>query len=144
MAGVLDGEVGRDSGLRVGDEIIAIEKEPTEAVLARRAKFVSASTPQALRRTLLWRLLSGAQNSKLRVTVRGGADAAPREIELSPKLSLYEFYDLYLQRMRKTLPVYSVLPSGFGYVNLSLLQIADIDKMFETIRGTPATIFDHA
>ena len=35
-----------------------------------------------------------------------------------------------------------VLPSGFGYVDLARLEAGDVDKMFDTIRNTPAVIFD--
>ena len=35
-----------------------------------------------------------------------------------------------------------VLPSGFGYVDLARLQRGDVDKMFDTIKNTPAVIFD--
>jgi C-terminal processing protease CtpA/Prc len=35
-----------------------------------------------------------------------------------------------------------VLPSGVGYVDLDRLQAGEVDKMFETIKGTPAVIFD--
>ena len=35
-----------------------------------------------------------------------------------------------------------VLPSGYGYVDLDRLQAGEVDKMFETIKETPAVIFD--
>ena len=35
-----------------------------------------------------------------------------------------------------------VLPSGFGYVDLARLQAGEVDKMFDTIKNTPAVIFD--
>jgi C-terminal processing protease CtpA/Prc len=34
------------------------------------------------------------------------------------------------------------LPSGYGYVDLARLQAGEVDKMFETIKSTPAVIFD--
>ena len=38
--------------------------------------------------------------------------------------------------------MFTVLPSGFGYVDLPRLTIAEVDKMFETIKSAPAVIFD--
>ena len=35
-----------------------------------------------------------------------------------------------------------MLPSGHGYVDLDRLQVGEVDKMFDTIKGTPAVIFD--
>jgi C-terminal processing protease CtpA/Prc len=35
-----------------------------------------------------------------------------------------------------------VLASGFGYVDLDRLQVGEVDKMFEMIKGTSAVIFD--
>jgi len=34
------------------------------------------------------------------------------------------------------------LPSGVGYVDLDRLQAGEVDKMFDTIKATPAVIFD--
>ena len=39
-------------------------------------------------------------------------------------------------------PIVQVLPSGYGYVDLDRLQAGEVDKMFETIKDTPAVIFD--
>jgi C-terminal processing protease CtpA/Prc len=38
--------------------------------------------------------------------------------------------------------VFTVLPSGYGYIDLSRLTVAEVDKMFEAIKNTPAAIFD--
>jgi hypothetical protein len=34
------------------------------------------------------------------------------------------------------------LPSGYGYADLTRLQVADVPKMFDTIKDTKAVIFD--
>jgi C-terminal processing protease CtpA/Prc len=44
--------------------------------------------------------------------------------------------------LKRSTPVVEVLPSGFGYVDLARLQAGEVDKMFETIKNTPAVIFD--
>jgi len=46
------------------------------------------------------------------------------------------------QLLERSTPVMQVLPSGFGYADLDRLQAGEVDKMFETIKGTPAVIFD--
>jgi C-terminal processing protease CtpA/Prc len=38
--------------------------------------------------------------------------------------------------------VYTVLPSGYGYIDLERLTTAEVDKAFDVIKNTPAVIFD--
>jgi C-terminal processing protease CtpA/Prc len=43
---------------------------------------------------------------------------------------------------QRTTPVVEALPSGYGYVDLARLQGGEVEKMFDTIKNTPAVIFD--
>ena len=39
-------------------------------------------------------------------------------------------------------PIYGVLPSGLGYMDLARLTPADVDKAFQAVAKTPGLIFD--
>ncbi len=39
-------------------------------------------------------------------------------------------------------PVFTVLPEGFGYMDLARLTVQEVDAAFEAIKNTPAVIFD--
>jgi C-terminal processing protease CtpA/Prc len=126
---------------KVGDVITAINGEPIEKFRENYARYTAASTPQALMRSIHRDLLRGQENSRVKLTLRG-ADGTTREVELTRSVGpqdarLMEFYN-----REKPLPVFTVLPSGYGYVDLSRLTVAEVNKMFETIKATPAVIFD--
>jgi len=126
--------------VKIGDVITAVNGEPIEKFRERYARYFPSSTPQALMRNMHYNLLRGQENSKLKLTVRG-IDGAIREVE-TPLFSGADPRFANVGKNQRTLPVFTVLPSGFGYVDLDRLQLADVDKMFETIKNTPATIFD--
>lgn len=125
--------------LKVGDVILSVDGEPVEKRREFLSRFVAASTPQALMRSVHSGLLRGQKDSVARLRVRGTGGEV-REVEAPRSLSVSD-RRLFVARQRST-PVVQVLPSGYGYVDLARLQGGEVDKMFETIKGTPAVIFD--
>jgi C-terminal processing protease CtpA/Prc len=120
--------------LRVGDVVLAIDGEDVSARRERLGEIFAASTPQALRWRVDGLLLTGAEGSDVLLTVRD-ADGTVR--------------DVTLRRTRmpdpdppRTLPVFGVLPEGFGYVDLARLTVPQVDEAFEAVGETPALIFD--
>ena len=125
--------------IKVGDVILSVDGEPVEKKREFLARYTAASTEQWLMRNVNGRLLFGPKDSVVKVQVRG-ASGEVRDVELVRSLS---FADPKLMNiLERTTPVMQVLPSGFGYVDLDRLQVGEIDKMFETIKGTPAVILD--
>jgi C-terminal processing protease CtpA/Prc len=127
--------------VKVGDVILAIDGEPIEKFRERYARYLPASTPQALMRNVHPGLLRGQENSKIKLTLRG-VNGSSRELEIARTISGLDPRWEKIVKERKLLPVFTVLPSGFGYVDLDRLEFGDVNKMFETIKDTPATIFD--
>src|SRR4029079_9701696 len=41
-----------------------------------------------------------------------------------------------------TTPVFGVLPSGFGFIDLTRLVVSQIDQAMEAVKNTPGLIFD--
>lgn len=128
-------------GLRVGDVIVSVDGKPISQLRARMASYTSGSTEQALMRDVHRSLLRGQKDSALVLGVRG-VDGRMREASLTRSVyandpRLYDFEG----RSRPT-PVYGLLKKGLGYVDLARLEAAQVDAMFEAIKGTPATIFD--
>jgi hypothetical protein len=128
-------------GLRVGDEIVAIDGEPIEAYRERLAAITAASTPQSLQRNIHYSIGYGPQGTAFHVRVRG-LDGAIREADVPRSvLGNDPRWNATLPTNRST-PVFGVLSNGFGYVDLQRLQQAQVDSMFTAIAGTRATIFD--
>jgi C-terminal processing protease CtpA/Prc len=85
------------------------------------------------------RLLLGPKDSVMKLRVQG-IDGEARDIELPRSETIMD--PKWAGLMERSTPVVQVLPSGYGYVDLDRLQAGEVDKMFETIKGTPAVIFD--
>lgn len=128
------------SPLKIGDVVLGVDGETVEKKREYLARYTAASTEQWLNRNVNGRLLFGPKDSVVKVKVRG-ASGEVRDVELVRSLSFAT--DPKLQAIfERTTPVIQVLSSGFGYVDLDRLQVGEIDKMFETIKGTPAVILD--
>lgn len=125
--------------IKVGDEVLAIDGEPVEKRREFLSRYIATSTPQWLMKHVHLRLLLGAKDSVAKVRVRDPKGEV-REVSVARSLSMME--PKLFQAMERSTPVIQVLPSGYGYVDLDRLQGADIGKMFDTIKDTPAVIFD--
>lgn len=130
-----------NTNIERGDVILAIDGEPIEKYRARFAVYQAASTNQALQFALHRNLLRGQKDTKMKLNVRG-LDGKTREVEVTRNIPYNDprwqkIYDL----SRKS-PVVEVLPTGYGYVDLVRLEVGEVDKMFETLKNTPAIIFD--
>jgi C-terminal processing protease CtpA/Prc len=126
--------------VKAGDVILTVDDEPVEKKREFLARYTSASTEQWLMRNVNGRLLFGPKDSVVKLKVRG-ASGEVRDVELVRSLSFAA--DPKLQTvLERTTPVIQVLPSGYGYVDLDRLQVGEVEKMFETIKGTPAVILD--
>ena len=125
--------------IKVGDVILNVDGEPVEKKRADVARYVASSTPQWLMRLVHFRLLLGQKDTIVKLRVRG-TDNQVREVELPRSQSIAD--PKLTAVLQRTTPIIQVLPSGFGYVDLARLPAADVDKMFDTIKNTPAVIFD--
>ena len=125
--------------IKVGDIILAIDGEPIEKKREFHARYTAASTPQWLMRGVHARLLLGPKDSVVKLKVQG-AGGEVRDVELTRSKTVMD--PKWAQLMERSTPVMQVLPNGYGYVDLDRLQAGEVDKMFETIKNTPAVIFD--
>jgi C-terminal processing protease CtpA/Prc len=125
--------------IKVGDVILTIDGEPVEKRRESLARYIASSTPQWLMRLVHFRLLFGPKDSVVNLRVQG-ADNQVREVALPRSQSIMD--PKLATVLQRTTPMIEVLPNGFGYVDLARLPAGDVDKMFDTIKNTPAVIFD--
>jgi C-terminal processing protease CtpA/Prc len=125
--------------IKVGDVVLSIDGEPVEKRREFLARYSAASTPQWSMRNVNGRLLLGPKDSIAKLKVQNLAGET-RDVELPRAQSITD--PKLFQLLERSTPVMQVLPSGFGYADLDRLQAGEVDKMFETIKGTPAVIFD--
>lgn len=125
--------------IKVGDVILAVDGEPIEKKREFVSRYIAASTPQWLMKGVHLRLLLGPKDSVAKLKVQGMSGEV-RDVELPRSQTIMD--PKWAGLMERSTPIIQVLPSGFGYVDLDRLQAGDVDKMFETIKNTPAVIFD--
>jgi C-terminal processing protease CtpA/Prc len=125
--------------LKTGDVVLSIDGEPVAQRREFFARITSASTPQALMANIHFHLLRGQKDSLAKITVRG-ADGKTRDVSIARTLARQD--PKIFDALRRTAPTVRILPGGFGYVDLERLTVADVDKMFETVKNAPAVIFD--
>jgi len=126
------------AGIALGDVVLAIDNEPVEARRERIAQLIPSSTPQALRRSVSGHLLRGPKGSVAQLRIRD-ADGREREVAM-PRTEPWR--STFFPPDRSAPAVYDVLPSGYGYIDLSRLELADVDKAMAAVERTPALIFD--
>ncbi len=125
-----------ESGLRVGDILLSVDGEESGARRARLARYLSASTPGRLANKIDIQFLLGPKSRPVALEVRG-ADGSIRRATL-PRTA----EGPAPRARRRTGRVYTVLPEGYGYVDLERLESEDVDAAFKTIRNTPGLILD--
>ncbi|HWS89868.1 MAG TPA: S41 family peptidase [Pyrinomonadaceae bacterium] len=126
--------------VKAGDVVLTVDGEPVEKRVEFLSRYTAASTPQALMRSVHLNLLRGQKDTSARLRVRG-TDGQTREVELPRSFGNADRAKLFAVMQRQT-PVVQVLPGGYGYADLARLQPGEVEKMFETVKGTPALIFD--
>jgi C-terminal processing protease CtpA/Prc len=125
-----------ESGLRLGDVVVFVDGEDAAVRRARLGRYLPASTPGRLEKKIDLQFLMGSKAGSATLEVRGENGAVrrvrvPRTVEGLPP-----------RNRARGGPVHSVLPEGYGYVDLRRLETADVGAAFETIRRTPGAIFD--
>jgi hypothetical protein len=114
--------LARRGGVQVGDVILSVDGEDVHARMRRLARYISASTPQALARIAAIRMTRGLAGTTVRLRVRR-AGGVVRELELtrSPDFEL----------TGRTGLLFRVLPGNIGYADLGRLPASQVDSMFD-------------
>jgi C-terminal processing protease CtpA/Prc len=133
ITGITDDSVRQASGLSVGDVIVSVDGEDVAKRRDRLGRIFAASTPQALQRRVHGVLLNGPEKSQFKLVARnkdGKVIEATLERTTRPL------------PVERKYPVFTVLPEGFGYMDLARLTVQEVDAAFEKVKNTPGLIFD--
>ena len=129
--------VQAESGLKVGDVITAIDGEPIVQLRNRLGRYISASTPQALRRDVDSLLLRGKVDSSVTLTVHNAPgerrDVVVKRLPTSQRRP----------RNQMTKPaVVAQLPEGYCYIDLDRFTQGDAAAARKVLEESPGVIFD--
>ncbi|MBL8148890.1 MAG: hypothetical protein JNN15_03060 [Blastocatellia bacterium] len=128
-------ESARTAGVEVGDVILKVDGEGVDTKIALYSKYLASSTPQGHMIRVLSRLLTGAEKSVLKLTVRDRNNQV-KDIDLVREARFNA------PKVDPKSPAYRILQQNIGYVDLSKLTISMVDAMFEALKDTKGIIFD--
>jgi len=131
---VADPEAAK-AGVSPGDIVAAVDGENTIERIKREAKYLSSSTQQSLGALVMARLLNGTEGSTVALTLHTG-DPEPKEIRLTRSKAFAT------TKPQPAAEPIRILSSNIGYVDLTRLAVADVDAMFQKLRGAKAIVFD--
>jgi C-terminal processing protease CtpA/Prc len=125
-----------ESGIAAGDVLLSVDGEEIAPRRARLARYLSASTLGRLENKVDTQLLLGPRSNPTTLEVRGQDGAVRRGV-------LPRTVEGPAPRARpRNGPTYSILPEGFGYIDLERLVPSDVDAAFELVLRTPGLILD--
>jgi C-terminal processing protease CtpA/Prc len=130
---------GAAGGIKVGDVILAVDGVAIPERRKALQRLFAASTPQAMSEILDRVELRGPKGSTARLSVRDGSG---KELEVAVVRSRAHGEGLRLPAFRTTPAKVGVLPSGYGYIDLERLELAEVDAALDAVMGTPALILD--
>jgi len=136
VTALVDPEMGK-LGVRVGDEVLAIDGVPIDKRRAELRPITTAGTAAALENRILWAALRGPRDRPATLELRG-ADGKPRTASLprdrggpgAPPPAA------------PAKPHYKLLPGNIGYADLRLLESNEVDAMFAALGKTRGLILD--
>jgi C-terminal processing protease CtpA/Prc len=120
-------------GIEIGDVVLAVDGEEIAKRRERLGRYIAASTPQALQWRIHQNILGGTKETPARLRLKNRAGL------IEDKLVARSSGSVRSARIR---PVFSVLPEGYGYIDLARLTVPQVAEAFEAIKATPAVIFD--
>ncbi len=134
VVAIAEGQKANVGGIEVGDTIFALNGEDIAKRREALGRLFAASTPQALSGRIAPYLLRGNPGGKITARVQG-KDGTVREVELACSVP-------YVVPPSRTTPVFGVLPSGLGYMDLARLTPQQVNEAFIKVKDTPGLIFD--
>ena len=122
-------------GIAQGDELVEVDGMTPSARVEEQAKFISFSRP--INAFYIFGPVAGPKGSVGKFKIKG-ADGTIREFEITRN---NEAPTIVFPRPPQ-LPPYGVLPSGYGYIDLTRVQTPDIQPSMAALKDTPGLIFD--
>ena len=122
------------SGLRVGDEVVAIDGKPVPETLREAEAMVSGATPQWRRWIAQNQLASGAAGTNVALTIRN-ADGSTRTATLARAVRPEPLADPRPEKIAELKP-------GLWYVDLSRISDADFTASLEKLAAAKGIVFD--
>lgn len=124
------------AGIQRGDVLLRLDGQSVAAREAFLSKYITASSPEALRASLAWSVLMGDEGSRVRLQL-AKADGSTKEVELTrSREGLEALFEA------PPGPHVRVFPGNIGYIDLVQLETHEVDAALKAVEGTRALIID--
>lgn len=118
--------------VNIGDVVLSIDGEPMDARVSRLSKYIPASTDAARKLRIGNGALWGPKGSTAQLDIR--SEGGVRRVEVARVA--------HFAPPQPATPIYRVLDGNIGYVDLTRLDVAQVNEMFDALMKTDAIIFD--
>ena len=125
----------KKKGIDLGDIVLSVDGEQTEARRARLKKVLPASTIGRLEAKVDMTLLAGDPEKPAALSLRKASGKIVN-------VTLARTLDVPLRPESSPLPNFTVLPEGFGYIDLGRLLDSEVGPALEKIKAAPGLILD--
>lgn len=133
IVSALTHESASAAGIRPGDELLSIDGRPIAERLDELKRYISAAVETNLEFNAAFYAARGPEGSTATMRFRR-ADGTEYQATVR-RTGPWQFTPA-------PLVAWKVLPNNIGYVNLSYLEVAEVDRMFSALAATRAIIFD--
>lgn len=123
----------RAAGVEIGDAILSVDGESTEARFARLRKYIPGSTEHYVQQRICRSLTRGATGSTAVLSLQG-VDGKVREVRMAREQWQY----VPPERGE----VVRILPGNIGYMDLTRLRVPEVPAAFEKVKDTQGLILD--
>jgi len=127
--------LSRNDDIRIGDVFLSLENKTIEALIEEKEKYISASNKSVKLRNLAKMIFNG-QSDVVNATFERNGTISRKAIHR------YLYEDLKIQAQNPHAKAFKVLSENIGYVDLGILQEANVDQTLDQLKDTKAIIFD--
>jgi len=129
-----DESLAKENDLKIGDVIEKIENRSISDILNEKLKYINGSNYNAKLKNAYAHIFNGSTDS-LKITFNRNG------IVTNKTIARYLFKNFKIKK--EVGEKYKLLDNNIGYVNMSFLEMKDVDKMMSDLQSATAIIIDY-
>lgn len=134
VTALLDEEKAKKDDLRIGDAITHVDGVSVNNILTAKSPYIPASNPGGRKRNAYFAIFNGSTD-KASITFEREGSTATKEITRYVKKEFTAPKEAAPEK-------YKILDGNIGYINMGILETADVHDMFEKLGKCKSLIFD--
>jgi carboxyl-terminal processing protease len=136
VTGLYNDSLAALAGLQKGDVIEKVNgRTVKELIEEKKALMTGSNYPATLRRMSYQNIIAGGTEPQVTITVRRNGQSSTRQVKRYA-------YDQFNYKYKMDSTYWKILPGNIGYVNMGILERAQVDSMMKLLKDTRSIIFD--